>query len=71
MQVQEGVGFYQTTTHDGRRWSSAQAFLRKAEKRGNLTIRTQTRVAKVTFAGKRATGVMLEDGTALTAQSPK
>ena len=66
--VQEGVGFYQTTTHDGRRWSSAQAFLRKAEKRPNLTIRTQTRVAKVTFEGKRASGVMLEDGTRLVAR---
>ena len=28
---QEGVGFYQTTTSEGRRWSSAEAFLREAE----------------------------------------
>lgn len=27
---------YQSTTHEGRRWSAAQAFLRKAEGRGNL-----------------------------------
>lgn len=66
--VQDGVGFYQSTTHDGRRWSSAQAFLRKAEKRPNLTIRTQTRVARVLFDGKTATGVMLEDGTRITAR---
>jgi choline dehydrogenase len=66
---QEGVGFYQTTTHDGKRWSAAQAFLRKAEKRGNLVIRTQTRVAKVTFDGPRATGVMLEDGTLISASA--
>ncbi len=64
---QEGVGFYQTTTHDGKRWSAAQAFLRTAEKRSNLTIRTQTRVARVTFDGTRATGVMLEDGTVIAA----
>jgi choline dehydrogenase-like flavoprotein len=32
---QEGVGFYQTTTHNGRRWSAAQAFLRDAENRSN------------------------------------
>ena len=64
---QEGVGFYQTTTHDGKRWSAAQAFLRSAEKRSNLTIRTQTRVARVTFDGTRATGVMLEDGTVIAA----
>ena len=66
---QEGVGFYQTTTHDGKRWSAAQAFLRQAEKRGNLVIRTQTRVAKVTFDGPRATGVMLEGGTRISAKA--
>jgi choline dehydrogenase-like flavoprotein len=66
---QEGVGFYQTTTHDGRRWSAAQAFLRKAEKRSNLVIRTQTRVARVTFDGTRASGVILEDGTRIAART--
>jgi choline dehydrogenase len=60
--VQQGVGFYQTTTHDGRRWSAAQAFLRQAEKRSNLKILTETRVARVTFTGNRATGVELENG---------
>lgn len=65
---QDGVGFYQSTTHDGRRWSAAQAFLRKAEGRGNLTIRTQTRVARVLFEGRAATGVQLEDGTRILAR---
>ncbi len=60
---QEGVGFYQTTTKDGRRWSAAQAFIRKAEGRKNLKIMTETRVARVTFDGTKATGVELEDGT--------
>lgn len=64
---QEGVGFYQTTTHDGRRWSSAQAFLRKAEKRPNLKIMTETRVARILFEGTRATGVELENGTRIAA----
>lgn len=64
---QTGVGFYQTTTHNGRRWSAAEAFLRKAEQRPNLTVMTNTRVAKVTFTGTRATGVELEDGTQLKA----
>jgi choline dehydrogenase len=59
---QEGAGFYQTTTHLGRRWSSAQAFLREAERRANLTIITQARVARIVFEGKRATGVELIDG---------
>lgn len=60
---QEGVGFYQTTTHNGRRWSSAQAFLREAEKRPNLTVLTERRVGRILFEGKRATGVELLDGT--------
>jgi|TARA_R110002126_G_scaffold86592_1_gene209038 choline dehydrogenase len=64
---QEGVGFFQTTTHDGRRWSAAMAFLRDAEKRPNLKIMTETRVARVTFEGNRATGVELEDGRAFAA----
>ncbi|MDK3019765.1 GMC family oxidoreductase [Pseudodonghicola flavimaris] len=59
---QEGVGFFQTTTHDGRRWSAAIAFLRDAEKRQNLNIMTEARVARLTFEGTRATGVELEDG---------
>lgn len=61
-QVQEGVGFYQTTTHNGRRWSAAQAFLRDAEKRANLTILTSTRVHKILFDGRKAVGVLTENG---------
>ncbi len=64
---QEGVGFYQTTTSRGRRHSSAAAFLRKAEGRANLTIRTATRVHRVVFDGKRASGVQFEDGTIVKA----
>lgn len=64
---QEGVGFYQTTTHDGKRWSAAAAFLRQAETRSNLKIMTQTRVARILFEGKRATGVELENGTRIGA----
>ncbi|MGQ0682128.1 GMC family oxidoreductase [Bradyrhizobium sp.] len=65
---QEGVGFYQATTINGRRRSSAEAFLRKAEGRSNLAIRTATRVHKVEFEGKRAVGVLLEDGSKLKAR---
>jgi choline dehydrogenase-like flavoprotein len=64
---QEGVGFFQTTTSRGRRRSAAEAFLRKAEGRANLTIRTATRVHKVVFEGKRASGVLLEDGSTVKA----
>ena len=64
---QEGVGFYQVTTRDARRMSTAVAFLRKAETRPNLTIRTHARVHKVVFDGRRAVGVLLENGEALRA----
>jgi choline dehydrogenase-like flavoprotein len=65
---QEGVGFYQTTTSRGRRRSAAEAFLRKAESRANLTIRTATRVHKVIFEGRTATGVRLDDGSTVKAR---
>lgn len=64
---QAGVGFYQSTTYRGRRWSSAQAFLREAEKRRNLTVLTQRKVARILFDGRRATGVELIDGTVYSA----
>jgi choline dehydrogenase len=64
---QEGVGFYQTTTAGGRRQSSAQAFLRAAEGRSNLTILTGQRVHRIEFEGKRAAGVLLESGDRHTA----
>ncbi|MGO7939507.1 GMC family oxidoreductase N-terminal domain-containing protein, partial [Rhizobium ruizarguesonis] len=64
---QEGVGFYQRTTYRGRRWSSAQAFLRDAERRPNVTILTERKVAHILFEGRRATGVALQDGTIFTA----
>lgn len=66
---QEGVGFYQTTTHNGRRWSAAEAFLRKAEGRPNLKIMTETRVARVVFEGTRAVGVELESGVSIKANA--
>ena len=35
---QEGVGYYQTTTNNRRRWSTAAAYLRPARKRPNLVV---------------------------------
>ncbi|MBL0373231.1 GMC family oxidoreductase N-terminal domain-containing protein [Rhizobium sp. KVB221] len=64
---QEGVGFYQSTTRNGRRWSSAMAFLRDAEKRPNFKVMTETKVGRILFTGKRATGVELLDGTQIGA----
>jgi len=64
---QQGVGFYQSTTRGGRRWSSAQAFLREAEKRPNLKVMTETKVGRILLTGRRATGVELVDGRTFAA----
>ncbi len=66
---QEGVGFYQTTTRDGRRCSSATAFLRPALGRKNLTVLTETRVNKVVIRDGRARGVVLENGQTISASA--
>jgi len=54
---QEGCGYYQTTTKDKRRWSTAAAYLRMAQKRPNLVVRTRAHATRVLFDGSRATGV--------------
>ncbi len=57
--AQEGVGYYQLTTRNGWRMSAAQAYLRPAEKRRNLSIFTDSQVARVLFEGHRANGVIM------------
>ncbi|WP_264213985.1 GMC family oxidoreductase [Leisingera thetidis] len=53
----EGMGYVRSTVKDGRRWSSADAFLRPAMTRGNLTVVSGALVEKVLTSGGRATGV--------------
>lgn len=59
---QEGVGVYQVTQKAGRRMSTAAAFLRDAHHRPNLTILTDTAVAKLEIDGGQVTAVALTDG---------
>ncbi|HEX2943404.1 MAG TPA: choline dehydrogenase [Rhodopila sp.] len=54
---QEGCGYYQTTTSNRRRWSTAKAYLEPARRRHNLTIRTGAHATRVMIADGRATGV--------------
>jgi choline dehydrogenase len=54
---QEGVGFYQVTQRNGRRCSTAVAYLRPAQRRTNLEIRTHALATRVQFRGTRAMGV--------------
>jgi choline dehydrogenase len=56
-ETQEGTGPFQLTTKGGRRMSAARAFLRPAMKRANVTVLAGAMVERVTFEGKRASGV--------------
>ncbi len=52
--TQEGVGYYQLTTKNGRRCSSAVAYLNPARSRPNLTIITHAMVHRIGFTDKTA-----------------
>jgi len=54
---QEGVGYYQTTTNNRRRWSTARAYLRDARRRPNLTVATKAHATRVLVENGRAVGV--------------
>ncbi|SEL20481.1 choline dehydrogenase [Roseovarius azorensis] len=58
---QEGVGYFQLTTRNGRRCSAAVAFLKPAWGRENLTIVTHAQASRVLFDGHRATGIAYRD----------
>lgn len=58
-----GCGLYQITARDGKRSSSAVAYIRPAEGRRNLTVRTGIRVTRILIERGRAVGVeFVEDG---------
>ena len=54
---QEGAGYYQTTVRDGRRWSTAKAYLRPARNRRNLDIVTRAHATRILVEGGRAVGI--------------
>ena len=54
---QEGFGPADMTVWKGRRWSSANAYLRPAQRRGNLELRTGVMVENLIFEGKKCVGV--------------
>jgi choline dehydrogenase len=54
---QEGFGFFQVTQRDGRRCSSAVAYLHPAMTRPNLTVETNLQVHRVLIENGRAVGV--------------
>jgi 4-pyridoxate dehydrogenase len=60
---QEGFGRGQYTIRDGRRSSSARAYLRPARQRRNLEIETQAHATRVLIEGARARGVEFAQGS--------
>ena len=68
--VQEGVGYYQTTTRHARRCSTAVAYLRPAMKRKNLRVVTRAETQRILFEGRSAVGVVAErDGRRLVVRA--
>jgi choline dehydrogenase len=63
-ETQEGAGLYQVTCKKGRRWSTADAYLRPALSRPNLTVRKDAHATRVLLDGTRAVGVSYLDSGA-------
>lgn len=59
--TQEGVGYFQLTTKNGRRCSSAVAFLKPARARENLQIITHALVSRINMDGRKVTGITYRD----------
>lgn len=62
---QDGAGYYAVNVSRGlvpARVSAARAYLREARRRPNLQIITDAHIHRITFDGRRATGVVYERG---------
>ena len=59
--TQEGVGYFQLTTRNGRRCSTAVGYLNPVKHRKNLTIITRAHVQRLAMDGKRVTGVIYKN----------
>ena len=57
---QEGIGYHQATIRNGRRCSTAVAFLRPVRGRPNLHVETGALATRVLLDGHRATGIAYE-----------
>ncbi len=69
---QDGVGYHQTTTRDGKRCSTAVGYLRPAMQRANLNVVTGALTEKILFEGRRAVGVTFRrDGGLCTARAAR
>jgi choline dehydrogenase len=60
--AQDGVGYHQTTTRNGRRCSTAVGYLNPARRRGNLAVVTNALSEKIVVDGRRAVAVQYRQG---------
>ena len=69
---QEGFCTWQMTVKDGRRCSAADAYLRPALARQNLTVETDALATKIVFDGRRAAGIeYIKNGETITAHAER
>lgn len=59
---QEGFGAMHMTVKDGVRWSAANAYLKPAQGRPNLTVASEALTKRVIMEGRKAVGVEYERG---------
>lgn len=59
---QEGFAYFQVTQRNGRRWSTARAFLDPARGRSNLHVETEAQTTRVLLEGRRAVGIEYVQG---------
>ena len=63
---QEGLGLYDFNIRDGRRESTATAFLRPAKGRPNLSVWTRSMVHRLILDGRQCTGIAVDRGNGIT-----
>src|SRR5260370_28681635 len=69
---QDGVGYHQTTTRNGKRCSTAVGYLRPAMQLANLNVVTGALTEKILFEGRRAVGgTFRRDGGLCTAPAAR
>ena len=57
---QRGFGYYQVTIKNGQRHSTAEAFLKPAAQRENLTVWTKTMALEIVLEGNKAVGLKVK-----------
>jgi len=65
--TQEGAGYFQLTSRNGRRWSTAVGYLKEARRRPNLAVAPNALATRILFDGRRAIGVEYRQGDAIRA----